>query len=84
MPRPASRKPVDPFEGLPLSQSARKALENANIRNLKQMRAMASVLERTLRTDPETLRVIKNTLDRLAAGRILRVRLVFPKRARQN
>lgn len=84
MSRPVSQKLADPFEGLQLSENARKALEDANIRSLAQMRAMAPVIDRILRTDPETIHVIKNTLDRLAAGRILRVRLIFPKRNRPN
>ncbi|WP_414476205.1 hypothetical protein [Microvirga sp. M2] len=84
MARPISKNRADPFEGLQLPENAWKALESANIRSLSQMRAMAPHIEQTLRTDPETIRVIKDTLDRLAAGRILRVRLVFPKRSHPN
>ncbi|MEZ0171223.1 hypothetical protein [Microvirga sp. TS319] len=84
MPRSVSLKPADPFEGLRLPESARKALEDANIASLQQMRLLAPVIEYRLRTDPETVGIIKDTLDRLAAGRILRVRLMFPKRSRER
>ncbi|WP_414471328.1 hypothetical protein [Microvirga sp. M2] len=84
MPRPVFKKSADPFEGLRLPESARKALEDANITSLQQMRAMAPVIDLTLRTDPATVQIIKETLDRLAARRILRVRLVFPKRGREG
>ena len=67
-----------------MPESARKALEEANITSLQQMRAMAPVIDFTLRADPATVRVIKETLDRLAAKRILRVRLVFPKQCRER
>ncbi|WP_370437037.1 hypothetical protein [Microvirga sp. TS319] len=82
MPRLISKKPADPFEGLRLPESARKALQDANITTLQQMRAMAPIIDLALRADPATVRVIKETLDRLAARRILRVRLVFPKQCR--
>lgn len=84
MPQPVFKNPADPFEGLKLPESARKALEDANIRTVAQMRAMAPAIELALRTDLETIRVIKNTLDRLANRRLLRVRLAFRKRSRQN
>lgn len=83
MHQPAPKKSADPFEGLMLTRNAWKALEDADIRSLKQMIAMAPHIEYALRTDRDTVRVIKKALDRLAARRILRVRLAFPKRYRQ-
>ncbi|KLK90263.1 hypothetical protein AA309_27060 [Microvirga vignae] len=69
----------DRFEGLQLPGSAWKALDEAKITSLKQLRAMAPQIERIPGIEPEIAQVIKDTLDRLASGRIVRVRLVFPK-----
>ena len=80
MPRSPSHNPDDPFKGLLLPMSAWKALENAKIIRLDQLKAEAHRLEQIQGMDPETAQVIKDRLDRLAAKRTVRVRLVFPKR----
>jgi hypothetical protein len=80
MSRPVSKGAGDPFEGLHLPVSAWKALEDANITSLEQLKVMAPSIERHPCIGPETARVIQDRLDRLAVKRAVRVRLVFPKR----
>jgi len=79
MPRPLSQKTGDPFDDLRLPINAWKALEGAHITNLKQLRALAPLIDTIRGMDPETAQVIKDRLDRLAARRTVRVRLIFPK-----
>jgi hypothetical protein len=80
MPRSPSRNSDDPFDGLLLPMSAWKALEDAKISSLKQLKTIAPWLEQIRGMNPETAQIIKDRLDRLAARRTVRVRLIFPKR----
>lgn len=84
MSRPVSNGTADPFKGLQLPVSAWKALEDANITSLEQLKVMGPLIETHPCVGPEIARVIKERLDRLAVKRAVRVRLVFPKRYRQN
>jgi hypothetical protein len=61
--------------------SAWRAIEEAKIANLKQLRLMAPLIEQVPCIGPEIARVIKDRLERLSARRVVRVRLVFPKRS---
>jgi hypothetical protein len=79
MPRSLYQYQDDPFDGLLLPTNAWKALENADIINLKQLRALAPLIETIRGIDLETAQVIKDRLARLAARRTVRVRLIFPK-----
>jgi hypothetical protein len=79
MPRASSKNPDDPFDGLLLPVSAWKALEDARITSLKQLKALAPLIDQIQGIDLETAQVIKDRLDRLAARRTVRVRLIFPK-----
>ncbi|MGF9764011.1 hypothetical protein AAII07_53780 [Microvirga sp. 0TCS3.31] len=79
MPRSLYQYQDDPFDGLLLPTNAWKALENAHIINLKQLRALAPLIETIRGIDLETAQVIKDRLARLAARRTVRVRLIFPK-----
>jgi hypothetical protein len=69
----------DPFGGLLLPVSAWKVLEDAQITSLRQLKALAPLLDQIRGIDPETAEIIKDQLDRLAARRAVRVRLHFPK-----
>jgi hypothetical protein len=80
MPRSASQNSDDPFDGLLLPMSAWKALEDAKITSLEQLKTIASQLEQISGMDPETAQIIKDRLEGLAARRTVRVRLIFPKR----
>jgi hypothetical protein len=80
MPRACSHGPDDPFDGLLLPISAWKALEEAHITCLEQLKSVAPRLEQIPGMDPETAQVINNRLERLAARRTVQVRLIFPKR----
>ena len=79
MPRTLSQTPDDPFDGLLLPISAWKALEAAKITSLGQLKAVAPQLRQIRGMDPEAAQVIADRLDRLAARRTVRVRLIFPK-----
>jgi len=81
MPRSPSQNPDDPFDGLLLPMSAWKALEDAKISSLEQLKTIAPQLEQISGMDPETARIIKDRIERLAARRTVRVRLIFPKQA---
>jgi hypothetical protein len=79
MSRAPSQHPDDPFDGLLLPLDAWKALEDAKITSLEQLKTVAPQLEQIRSIDPETAQVIKNRLERLTARRTVRVRLIFPK-----
>ena len=74
----------DPFEGLCLPMSAWKALEEAHITGLAQLKTMMPVIEQIHGIGPEMAQVIRDRLERLDARRIVRVRLIFPKRPRRD
>ena len=81
MPRSPSQNPHDPFDGLLLPVSAWKALEDAKIISLEQLKTIAPRLEQIRGMDAETAQIIQDRLDRLAAKRTVRVnRLIFPKK----
>jgi hypothetical protein len=61
-----------------------KALDDAHVTNLEQLRALAPRLDRIPGMDPDTAQIIKDRLGRLAARRTVRVRLIFPKRPHRN
>jgi hypothetical protein len=69
----------DPFEGLYLPVSAWKALEEAHITSLEQLKTMVPVIEQIHGIGPEMAQVIRDRVDLLATRRIVRVRLIFPK-----
>lgn len=82
---PAISKTVgDPFEGLRLPVSVWKALEEARITNLEQLKAMTAVIDQIQGIGPETAQVIRDRLERLSTRRTVRVRLVFPRRSHQE
>jgi len=76
----ASKANGDPFKGLRLPVSVWKALEDAHITNLEQLKAMTPVIDQIQSIGPEAAQVIRDRLERLSARRTIRVRLVFPKR----
>jgi hypothetical protein len=85
MSRPVSKRSANPFEGLQLPVRVWKALEDANITSLEQLKAIASRIDRDPRIGPELAHVIKDRLQRLAGKKAIRVRFVFPTRShRQN
>lgn len=79
MPRTLSQNPNDPFDGLLLPISAWKALEVAKISSLEQLKTVAPQLGQLRGMNPEAAQVINDRLERLAARRTVRVRLIFPK-----
>ena len=79
MPQGCSQNRDDPFGGLLLPVSAWKALEDAQITSLEQLEALAPLIDQIRSIDPETAQIIKDRLERLAARRTVRVRLIFPK-----
>lgn len=80
MPRSPSHNPDDPFDDLLMPMSAWKALEEARITSLDQLKTIAPRLEQFTGMDPESAQVIRDRLDRMAIRRTVRVRLIFPKR----
>jgi hypothetical protein len=84
MPQSPSQNPDDPFDGLLLPMSAWKALEDAKITSLEQLKTIAPGLKQIRGMDPEIAQIIKDRLDRLAARRTVRVRLIFPKRSHRK
>ena len=74
----------DPFEGLCLPVSAWKALEEAQISNLEQLKTIVPVIEQIHGIGPEMAQVIRDRVELLATRRIVRVRLIFPKRSRRE
>ena len=80
--RPMS--PEDPFPGLLLPIEAWKAIDTAHITSLEQLKSLASRISEISSITPDLARVIRDRLDRLAAKRMVRVRLIFPKRAHRN
>jgi len=64
--------------------SAWKALEDAKITSLEQLKTIALRLDQIQGMDPETARIIKDRLNRLAARRTVRVGLIFPKRLQRK
>jgi hypothetical protein len=79
MPEASSKTSKDPFKGLLLPVTAWRALEQANITSLAQLKALAPQIHQISGIDAETATVIKDRLERRAAKRTVRVRLVFPK-----
>jgi hypothetical protein len=74
----------DPFEGLCLPVSAWKALEEAQITSLEQLKVIVPVIEQIHGIGPEMAQVIRDKVELLATRRIVRVRLIFPKRSRRE
>ena len=74
----------DPFDGLCLPVSAWKALEEAHVTSLAQLKITMPVIEQIHGIGPEMAQVIRDRLERLDARRIVRVRLIFPKRSRRD
>ncbi|WP_246407775.1 hypothetical protein [Microvirga lupini] len=60
--------------------NAWKVIDEARITSLEQLKALAPVINDFPGIDPEIAKVIHDRLERLAAKRTIRVRLVFPKR----
>ena len=74
----------DPFDGLRLPVSAWKALEEAHITGLAQLKTMMLVIEQIHGIGPEMAQVIRDRLEILATRRIIRVRLIFPRRSHRE
>jgi hypothetical protein len=74
----------DPFPGLLLPIEAWKAIDEAHITSLEQLTGLASRISEISSIAPDLARIIQDRLDRLAAKRTVRVRLIFPKRAHRN
>jgi hypothetical protein len=84
MPQARLMSPEDPFPGLLLPMEAWRAIDAAHITSLEQLKSLASRISAMPSIDPDLARVIRDRLDRLAAKRTVRVRLIFPKRAHRN
>jgi hypothetical protein len=84
MPQARPMSPEDPFRGLLLPVEAWKAIDDAHITSLEQLKALAPIIGQIPRMDPDAAQIIQDRLDRLAARRTVRVRLIFPKRAQRN
>jgi hypothetical protein len=85
MPQAVSDFPEDPFAGLLLPMEAWKAIDEAHITGLEQLKALAPLISQLPGIDPEIAEIIKDRLERMAAGRMaarrtIRVRFIFPKR----
>jgi len=74
----------DPFEGLRLPVSVWKALEDAGITSLEQLKAVMPGIDRIQSISPEAAQLIRDRLERLSTRRTVRVRLIFTKRPRQE
>jgi hypothetical protein len=75
------QSPEDPFRGLLLPMEVWKAINEAHITSLEQLKALAPQISEVPSIDPCVAQIIKDRLDRLATRRTVRVRLVFGKRA---
>ena len=84
MPRVIPKIADDPFEGLRLPVNIWKALEDAHIASLEQLKTMIPTIEQVQGIGPEEAQVIRDRLERLATRRVVRVRLIFPKRPRSK
>jgi hypothetical protein len=84
MPQTGPMSPEDPFPGLLLPVEAWKAIDAAHITSLEQLKALVSRISEMASIAPDLAQIIQDRLDRLAARRTVRVRLVFPKRAHRN
>jgi hypothetical protein len=84
MPQTGPMSPEDPFPGLLLPMEAWKAIDAAHITSLEQLKGLASRISKMPSIAPDLARIIQDRLDRLAARRAVRVRLIFPKRAHHN
>jgi hypothetical protein len=76
--------PEDPLPGLLLPIEAWRAIDAAHITSLEQLKSLASRISAMPSIAPDLARVIQDRLDRLAAKRTVRVRLIVPKRAHRN
>ncbi|MBM6583796.1 hypothetical protein ILT44_26700 [Microvirga sp. BT689] len=80
MPRSLPTKSTDdPFDGLLLPMEAWKAIDEAHITSLRQLKSIVPQIIATPSIDPGVAQIIKDRVDRLAARRKVRVNLVFPK-----
>ena len=79
MPQAVSKFPEDPFNGLLLPLKVWKVIDEARITSLEQLKAWAPLIDRFPGIDPGIAEVIRDRLERLAARRTVRVRLVFSK-----
>lgn len=84
MPHAIPKIADDPFEGLCLPVSVWKALEEARITSLEQLKAMTPVIEEIQDIGPEMAQLIRDRLEHLAMRRTVRVRLIFPKRSHRE
>jgi hypothetical protein len=84
MPQTGPVSPEDPFPGLLLPMEAWKAIDAAHITSLEQLKTLAPLVSQIPSIAPDLARIIQDRLDRLAARRTVRVRLIFPKRAHRN
>ena len=84
MPQAHPQYPEDPFPGLLLPIEAWKAIDEAHITTLEQLKGLASRISEMSSIAPDLAWIIKDRLDRLTAKRAVRVRLIFPRRVHRN
>ena len=84
MPQVLPQSPEDPFHGLLLPMEVWKAIDDAHITSLEQLKGLASQISEVSSIDSDVAEIIKDRLNRLAVRRTVRVRLVFPKRAHRK
>jgi hypothetical protein len=84
MPQALPQSTEDPFCGLLLPIEAWKAIDDAHITSLEQLKALAPRISEVSSIDPELVRIIKDRLDRLTTKRTVRARLIFPQRVHRN
>jgi hypothetical protein len=84
MPQACPMPSEDPFPGLLLPIEAWKAIDEARITSLEQLKNLASLISEMPSIDPDLVQIIKDRLDRLTTKRTVRVRLIFPRGAHRN
>jgi hypothetical protein len=84
MPQAGPVSPEDPFPGLLLPMEAWRAIDEARITSLEQLKSLASQISEIPSIDPDLAQIIRDRLDRLTARRRVRVRLIFLNRPHPN
>jgi hypothetical protein len=84
MPQACPMLSEDPFPGLLLPIEAWRAIDEARITSLEQLKSLASLISDIPSINPDLAQIIRDRLDRLAARRRVRVRLIFLKRANRK
>ena len=84
MPQVCPMPSEDPFPGLLLPVEAWKAIDEARITSLEQLKSLASLIREIPSIAPDLVQTIRDRLDRLTTKRTVRVRLIFPRGAHRN